>query len=95
MMLRSSELLDCVFMTNIKKLMLDLIKETGEDPNDVQCLYNTGFPPYIPNVDPTQKCLASDLPDGNLSVLICYSEKHRYRLVRKGKESEIKHSIRD
>ncbi len=80
---------------NTKQLLLDKLKETGEDPNDVQCLYNTGFPLYIPNVDPTQKCLASDLPDGNLSVLICYSEKHRYRLVRKGKESEIKHSIRD
>jgi len=79
---------------NIKKLLLEAISATGDDPNDVQCSYNTGFPPYIPDVDPTQKCLASDLPDGNLSVLIGYSEKHRYRLVRKGKESEIKISVR-
>ncbi len=68
---------------NTKDLLLYVIKENGDDPNDVQCLYNTG-----------QKCLASDLPDGELSVLICYSEKHRYRLVRKHKVSEIKISVR-
>ncbi len=66
---------------NTKDLLLYVIKENRDDPNDVQCLYNTG-----------QKCLASDLPDGELSVLTCYSEKHRYKLVRK--EPQIETSVR-
>ncbi len=82
-------------MTNIKKLLLEELKKTGDDPNGVLCTYN-GFLPHIPGVDPeVQKCLASELPDGDLSPLTCYSEKHRYELVRKGKESEIKISVRD
>jgi len=36
--------------------------------------------------------LASDLPEGDLSVLTCYSEKHRYKLVRK--EPQIETSVR-
>ncbi len=78
---------------NIKKLLLEKLEETGDDPNDVQCIYSTGFLPNIPGVDPPeQKCLASDLPEGELSVLSCYSETHRYKLVRK--EPQIETSVR-
>jgi len=83
------ELLNCVFMRDIKKLLLHVIKENGDDPNDVECTYGTGFPFYIQDVDSTQKCLASELPDGELSVLICHSEKHRYELVKRGKRPRI------
>jgi len=74
------------------------LKETGDDPDDVQCIYSTGFLPNIPGVDPPeQKCLASDLPEGELSVLSCYSKKHRYKLVRKGPqiETSIRKAWRD
>jgi len=74
---------------NFKALLLDVIKDNGDDPSDVQCTYGTGFPFYIQDVDSTHKCLASDLPDGDLSVLICHSEKHRYELVRTGKGPRI------
>ena len=79
---------------NTKDLLLYVIKETGDDPNDVQCIYSIGFPLHVGVDPPEQKCLASNLPEGELSVLICYSEKHRYRLVRKRKVSEIKISVR-
>ena len=79
-------------MTNIKNLLLHVLhvlKDNGDAPNDVQCTYGR-FLPHIGAVDPeVQKCLASDLPDGDLSVLICHSEKHRYELVRKGKGPRI------
>ncbi len=79
---------------NTKDLLLYVIKENGDDPNDVQCIYSIGFPLHVGVDPPEQKCLASALPDGELSVLICYSEKHRYRFVRKRKVSEIKISVR-
>ena len=74
---------------NIKKLLLDVIKNNGDDSSDVECTYGTRFPFYIQDVDSTHKCLASDLPDGELSFLIGHSEKHRYELVRKGKGPRI------
>ena len=77
---------------NIKKLLLNAIKETGDNPNDVQCIYSIGFPLHVGVDPPEQKCLASHLPEGELSVLTCYSEKHRYKLVRK--EPQIETSVR-
>ncbi len=77
---------------NIKKLLLNAIKETGDNPKDVKCIYSIGFPLHIGVDPPEQKCLASDLPEGDLSVLTCYSEKHRYKLVRK--EPQIETSVR-
>jgi hypothetical protein len=77
---------------NIKKLLLNAIKETGDNPKDVKCIYSIGFPLHIGVDPPEQKCLASDLPEGELSALTCYSEKHRYKLVRK--EPQIETSVR-
>jgi len=64
---------------NIKKLLLERLEETGDDPNDVQCIYSIGFPLHVG-------------VEGELSVLSCYSEKHRYKLVRK--EPQIETSVR-
>jgi len=77
---------------NIKKLLLEALNETGDNPNDVQCIYRIGIPLHIGVDPPEQKCLASQLPEGELSVLTCYSEKHRYKLVRK--EPQIETSVR-
>ena len=77
---------------NIQKLLLDVIKDNGDNPNDVQCIYSIGFPLHVGVDPPEQKCLASNLPEGELSVLTCYSEKHRYKLVRK--EPQIETSVR-
>ncbi len=74
---------------NFKALLLDVIKDNGEDPSDVECTYSNSFPFYIEDLDSTQKCMASDLPDGELSGLICHSEKHRYELVKRGKRPRI------
>ena len=83
---KPQNLLNCVFMTSIKKILLGIIKETGDDPNDVHCMYGSnGLKDYS---------VASDLPDGELAVLTCYSEKHRYELIRKGKEPQIEPAVR-
>jgi len=77
---------------NFKALLLDVIKDNGEDPSDVQCIYSIEVPLHVGVDPPEQKCLASHLPEGELSVLTCYSEKHRYKLIRK--EPQIKTSVR-
>ena len=74
---------------NFKALLLDIIKENGDDPSDVECTYSNSFPFDIEDLDSTQKCMASDLPDGELSGLIGHSEKHRYELVKRGKGPRI------
>ena len=64
---------------NTKQLLLDKLKETGEDPEKVECEY-IRRPPYTPGaqIPMTQECSASDLPDGELLMLVCNSKKHCY-----------------
>jgi len=75
---------------NIKKLFLDKLKETGDDPENVKCIYFRR-PSYFPNapVRLMHKCLASNLPKGDFSVLSGDSGKYIYRLVKTGKEIKI------
>jgi len=85
--------LDCVFMVerNIKKLLLGKLKETGDDPEEVECHY-FGHP--LPGTPIPMMCSASSLPEGDLSVLSCISEKFIYKLVKTDTEIKIERSTR-
>jgi len=80
---------------NIKKLLLEALNETGDDPEKVECHY-VRHPPYIPGAPPPmmEEGSASSLPEGDLSVLGCNSEKHIYKLVKTDKEIKIERSSR-
>ncbi len=80
---------------NTKKLLLEALNKTGDNPEDVNCMYSRGFLHYDEGPPPMKNwpsCLGANLPEGELSVLFCYSEKYSYRLVRKGKGPQIETS---
>ena len=85
-------LLRCIAVTarNIKKLLLNKLKETGDDPENVQCIYFIR-PPYFPGapVQLRNKCLAAGLPECDFSALSGNSEKYIYELVKTNKEIKI------
>jgi len=76
---------------NIKKLLLEALNETGDDPEEVECHY-FGHP--LPGTPIPMKCSASSLPEGDLSVLSCISEKFIYKLVKTDTEIKIERSTR-
>ena len=55
---------------HIRKLFLDKLKETGDDPESVKCTYFIR-PPYFPGspVQLRQECLAAGLPECDFSAL--------------------------
>ena len=75
---------------NTKKLLLEALNKTGDNPEDVSCVYSRSFPydegplPLIPS------CLAANLPEGELLALHCRSKKYVYTLVKTGKGPQIK-----
>jgi len=72
---------------NIKKLLLDKLNETGDDPEEVTCHYRR---PPIPNFEQkNEQCSAADLPEGDLSTLSCSGKKHSYDLVITDTEIKI------
>jgi len=75
---------------NIRKLFFDKLKETGDDPENVECIYFRR-PPYFPGapVQLMNKCLASNLPKGDFSTLSGDSGKYIYRLVKTNKEIKV------
>ena len=75
---------------NIKKLLLNAIKETGDNPNDVSCVYSSGslLQPMMP-----PSCLAANLPEGELAILFCHSKKYNYSLVKTDREIKIETSL--
>ncbi len=75
---------------NIKKLLLEALNETGDDPEKVECIYYIR-PPYFPGapVQVMHKCLAAGLPECDFSALSGGSEKYLYRLVKTTKEIKI------
>ncbi len=79
---------------NTKKLLLKALNKKGDNPEDVQCSYSKGWPVYVPDtpVPMMPKCSASDLPDGELLTLFCYSKKHFYHLVNTDREIKIETS---
>ncbi len=78
---------------NTRNLLLEALTKTGENPEDVSCVYffdYNGGSTASDNV----LCLATKLPECELAFLFCYSEKYSYRLVRKGKGPQIETSVR-
>jgi len=75
---------------NIKKLLLEALNVTGDNPEKVECTY-IGHSPYIPGAPPPmrEEGSAASLPEGDLSALGCISEKHIYKLVKTEKETKI------
>ncbi len=76
---------------NIKKLLLEALNETGDDPEEVTCHYRR---PQLPNFEQkNEQCSAADLPEDDLSILSCSSKKHVYTLVSTAKEIKIETSL--
>ncbi len=79
---------------NIKKLLLEAVNKTGENPEDVSCMYSTGSLRYEGGPLPTMpSCLAANLPEGELAVLLCHSKKYNYKLVKTDSEIKIETSL--
>ena len=80
---------------NIKNLFLAKLKETGDDPQKVECVYFIR-PPYFPGapVQLMNKCLAVSLPECDFSALSGGSEKYIYQLVKTNTEFRIETTSR-
>jgi len=80
---------------NIKKLFLNKLKETGDDPQKVECVYFIR-PPYFPGapVQLMNKCFAVSLPECDFSALSGGSEKYIYQLVKTSTEIRIETTSR-
>jgi len=76
---------------NVKKLLIEALERTGDSPEDVRCMYSRRWLVYKEGLEPTMpKSSAADLPEGELSVLVCYGKEYVYELVKKDSESKIK-----
>jgi len=78
---------------SIKKLLLESLQETGDDPEDVSCVYS--FYNGESTASDTVLCLATKLPETELAFLFCNSRTYNYELVRKGKGPQIETSVRE
>ncbi len=75
---------------NIKRLLLEALNKTGDNPEDVSCVYSRRWPDHRKGLMPMlPHSSAPDLPEGELSVLFCYSKKHAYALIRTDTEIKI------
>ncbi len=76
---------------NTKKLLFEALNNKGDNPEDVECFYSKGWPPYVPGtqIPMMPKSLASDLPDGELLTLLGHSKKYCYTLVTTDTEIRI------
>jgi hypothetical protein len=80
---------------NIKKLLLEAVNKTGDNPEDVSCMYSGGFLRYEGGPLPMMpSCLAANLPEGELAVLICHSEEYVYKLIKTDTEIKIETTAR-
>ncbi len=73
-----------------KKLLIEALESTSESPEEVSCIYSRGWPPAGGPVPMMPQCSAADLPEGELLVLRCRSEKYAYTLVKTDTETKIK-----
>jgi len=81
-----------VTATDTKKLLLEVFERTGDSPEDVHCIYSSVWPPAGGPLPMMPQCSAADLPEGELLVLRCRSEKDVYTLVKTDTETKIKTS---
>jgi hypothetical protein len=77
---------------NPKNLLMEALEKTGDHPEDVVCIYSKVWPPAGEPAPKMPQCSAADLPDGELMVLRCRSDKHVYTLVKTDTETKIKTS---
>ncbi len=73
-----------------KKLLFEALDRTSDSPEDVHCIYSKSWPPKGDPMPMMPQCLAADLPEGELLVLRCRSEKYVYTLVKTDTETKIK-----
>ncbi len=78
--------------TDTRKLLFEALERTGDSPEDVSCFYSRSWPLKSDPMPVMPKCSAADLPEGELLVLRCRSEKYVYTLVKKDTETKIKTS---
>ena len=74
---------------NIKKLLFDALNKTGDNPEDVSCVY--AFDNNGGSTDAVL-CLATKLPECELAFLFCISKKYNYKLVQTDREIKIETS---
>jgi len=78
---------------NTRKLLLEALTKTGENPEDVSCMYSRGFLRSEGPMPTMPSCSAANLPEGELAVLLCHSKKYNYKLVRTDREIKIETSL--
>lgn len=79
---------------NTRKLLLEALNKTGENPEDVSCMYSRDLLRDEGGPLPTMpSCSAADLPEGELAVLLCHSKKYNYKLVKTDREIQIETSL--
>ena len=77
---------------NTRNLLLEALTKTGENPEDVSCVYffdYNGGSTASDNV----LCLATKLPECELAFLFCSSKKYNYELVRTDREIKIETAL--
>lgn len=77
---------------NAKKLLMEALEKTGDHPEDVVCIYSSVWPPAGDPAPKMPQCSAADLPEDELLVLRCRSDKYVYTLVKTDTETKIKTS---
>ena len=75
-----------------KKLLFEALDRTGDRAEEVSCIYSRSWPPKGDPMPMMPQCSAADLPEGELLVLRCRSEKYVYTLVKTDTETKIKTS---
>ena len=76
---------------NIKKLLFDALKKTGDNPEDVSCVYSFDYNGGSTASDAVL-CLATKLPECELAFLFCNSKKYNYELIQTEREIKIETS---
>jgi len=79
---------------NTRKLLLEALNKTGENPEDVSCMYSRDLLRDEGGPLPTMpSCSAANLPEGELAVLLCHSRKYNYKLLKTDREIKIETSL--
>jgi hypothetical protein len=76
-----------------KNLLLDALKETGDKPEDVRCMFSRRLSDSRSGPMHTMpQCSAASLPEGELTTLSCFSKKYVYNLIKTDEGISIKTS---
>ena len=72
-----------------KKLLFAKLNDTGDNPEDVTCIYIIQWPTRTGPPQLTKQCSAANLPEGNLASFEGDSKKYSYKLVKTDTEIRI------